>query len=124
MGTIQNNIGIVVTYDRDGSERAAFEEWRANLPDEEYNRWRSLAIGPVPTITNGDTVYYFIWSCDGSKQGWDTQQQGEQYLREFFRLFRYADSRHVSFGELSDFIVDPDDRDPFVIDQSLRELEG
>jgi hypothetical protein len=57
------------------------DAFRASLPEE----WRQLVIGPVGSVVNGYLSYAFL--PDGSKEGWDTSDRGDEYRRQFAALF-------------------------------------
>ena len=61
--------------------------FRNSLPPE----WQPLVVGPVPTVVNGDFTAVFL--PDGSKEGWSTSDEGDDYRRRFVELFasRYED---------------------------------
>ena len=99
MGTIIHDAVIVTAADYyPQPDIAAFRE---SLPDE----WQRLVIGPVQSITNGYLTYAFL--PDGSKEGWDTSDAGNEYRDQFAALFsfRYDDGSspfdvvRVSYGE-------------------------
>jgi hypothetical protein len=89
MGYIAHDAVLVTASDymegRDGWPDV--DAFRQSLPEE----WRSLVIGPVRSITNGYLSYAFL--PDGSKEGWDTSDQGDEYRQRFAALFlaRYSD---------------------------------
>ena len=91
MGYIAHDAVIVTVsdyvYGREMDPRPKLEAFRASLPEE----WRPLIIGPVPSLTNGYDTYVFL--PDGSKEGWDTSDQGDKYREEFLAIFspRYDD---------------------------------
>lgn len=76
------------------------DAYRASLPAD----WQALVVGPARSITNGYLTYAFL--PDGSKEGWDTSDQGDEYREQFAALFsfRYEDGSspfdvvHVRFG--------------------------
>ena len=63
------------------------EAFRQSLPEE----WRPLIIGPVQSVINGYVSFAFL--PDGSKEGWGTSDQGDEYRQRFADLFsaRYED---------------------------------
>jgi hypothetical protein len=76
------------------------EGFRESLPEE----WRPLVIGPVAGLVNDYLTYVFL--PDGSKEGWDISDQGDEFREQFTALFafRYEDGSspfdvvHVRFG--------------------------
>lgn len=70
--------------------------FRASLPPE----WQPLVVGPIPSVVNGDVTYAFL--SDGSKVGWDTDRDGNNYRRQFAALFAPSGFRpvFVQYGEL------------------------
>jgi hypothetical protein len=59
------------------------EAFRNSLPEE----WRALVVGPVESVVNGDHTVAFL--PDGSKEGWDKSDAGDEYRRRFLGLFPY-----------------------------------
>jgi hypothetical protein len=57
------------------------EAFRRSLPEE----WRPLLIGPVRSVTNGYLSFVFL--PDGSKEGWDVSDRGDEYRDRFAHLF-------------------------------------
>ena len=57
---------------------AAFRE---SLPDD----WRALVVGPVAAIVNG--FQWVIFLPDGSKEWWDTSDEGDVYREQFMAIF-------------------------------------
>lgn len=55
--------------------------FRANLPDE----WQQLVTGPHQAIVNGYVTWMFL--PDGSQEGWDTSDEGDEYRQQFADLF-------------------------------------
>ncbi len=80
MGYVAHDAVIVTTW-RDRSQWPDVEAFRQNLPDD----WRRLVIGPIPSVVNSDTTWVF--APDGSKSGWDTDRQGDEYRAQFVALF-------------------------------------
>lgn len=80
MGYMWHDAVLVVSNDMDDAFKAAFLLWREKLPVE----WQRLVIGPVMTVTNGYMNYAFL--PDGSKEGWETSEDGDRYRQEFFAL--------------------------------------
>lgn len=76
------------------------EAFRASLPRE----WQPLVVGPVRSIMNGYLTYAFL--PDGSKEGWETSNDGDKYREQFADLFAFSydggsspfDIAHVRFG--------------------------
>lgn len=82
---------IVVTaagYAMDGklsdTPRPNVEAFRESLPEE----WQRLVIGPVKSVMNDYQSFAFL--PDGSKEGWDASDQGDEYRQQFIDLFSFA----------------------------------
>ncbi|MFG1846711.1 hypothetical protein [Micromonospora carbonacea] len=105
MGYIAHDAIIVTTSDCRPGGLPDIDAFRASLPPE----FQPLVIGPVRSITNGYLSYVFL--PDGSKEGWDTSDDGDDYRARFVALFdqRYEDgSTHdqwigVRFGGAAEF---------------------
>lgn len=71
-----------------------FEAWREEQPEE----FRHLLIGPIPSVTNGYLT--FMLAPDGSKEGWDTSDIGDDLRGAFIELFaqNHIDCVEVRFG--------------------------
>ena len=67
-----------------GTRPADVDAFRQSLPEQ----WRSLVIGPVKSLTNGYSMFAFLW--DGSKEGWGTAEEGAAYRKQFLDLFSFA----------------------------------
>ena len=91
MGYIEHRVVIVTVSgyinDREHAPRSKVEAFRASLPEE----WQRLVIGPVPAVINGYDHYIFL--PDGSKEGWEASDRGDEYRRQFEEIFafRYED---------------------------------
>lgn len=57
------------------------DAFRDSLPEH----WRPLGIGPVPSLVNDYVTFVFL--PDGSKEGWDTSDDGDAYRKQFIELF-------------------------------------
>ena len=68
------------------ADRKKFEaelaDFRASLPDDS---WRALVVGPVESLTNGYAWLAFL--PDGSKEGWNLSDEGDQHRARFHELF-------------------------------------
>lgn len=85
MGYIAHD-AVIVTFGRHALDREWMpdvEAFRQSLPEE----WRPLVVGPVDSITNGYVTWMFL--PDGSKSGWDTDEQGDEYRQQFIDLFSF-----------------------------------
>lgn len=60
------------------------DAFRDSLPED----WQRLVIGPVPSLVNDYLTFVFL--PDGSKEGWDTSDQGDEYRKRFLDLFAHA----------------------------------
>jgi hypothetical protein len=85
---------VLVTSIIPGDRDPDMDAFRASLPEE----WRPLVVGPVRSITNGYGFYAFL--PDGSKEGWDTSDKGDEYREQFVALFAsgYFDVARVTYG--------------------------
>ena len=92
MGYFAHDAILAVAWE--GAE-VDIDAFRDSLPDE----WRPLVIGPIPAVVNFDEFYAFL--PDGSKEGWFTSHDGDEYRKRFVELFKnteYADIVSVRFG--------------------------
>lgn len=80
MGYVVHDAVIVTTW-RHSDQWPDVDAFRESLPEH----WRPLVVGPISSITNFDTTWFF--GPDGSKSGWDTDAEGERYRRQFEELF-------------------------------------
>lgn len=97
MGYFAHDAVIVTTNDYWPETLPNIEEFRESLPEE----WRPLVIGPVSGVVNGYITYAFL--PDGSKEGWDDSDLGDDYRRWFADLFKteergYPDKVSIRFG--------------------------
>ena len=95
MGYIKHDAVIVATNDYRPGGLPDVEAFRQSLPEE----WRRLVIGPVTAVANWTAFYAFL--PDGSKEGWDTSDEGDTYREQFRALFQktdYDDVVTTSFG--------------------------
>lgn len=100
MGHIVHDAVIVTRCDEFGGPLPDVAAFRASLPEF----WRPLVIGPIRSVANGYVSYAFL--PDGSKSGWDTDQEGVEYRERFVDLFsatwsdgtRIADVAGLRFG--------------------------
>lgn len=60
------------------------EAFRQSLPEG----WRHLVVGPVHSVVNSYQSFAFL--PDGSKEGWDTSDEGDAYRQRFIDLFSFA----------------------------------
>ena len=78
--------------------------FRDSLPDQ----WQRLVIGPIAALTNGTLFYTFL--PDGSKEGWELSDEGDQYRDAFRALFgSNATIASVAFGDEEPHITHLDD---------------
>jgi hypothetical protein len=90
VSTVRHNAIIVTAsgYVMDGAYADIpvpdVEGFRASLPES----WRRLVIGPVVTQLNG--YHNFAFLPDGSYDGWDESDLGDQYRQRFIDLFSFA----------------------------------
>lgn len=84
MGVIQHHAAVVVVYDHLMPEAEAavarvraFADELTKIAHGEMSQedWRSLVVGPFPTLVNGGATYVCL--PDGSKRGWDTASRGD-----------------------------------------------
>jgi hypothetical protein len=64
---------------------AALAEFRAALPGDD---WRALVVGPVVSVVN--QFEWVIFLPDGSKEWWDTSDEGDGYREQFLAIFPEA----------------------------------
>jgi hypothetical protein len=79
MGYIAHDAVMVTASDY--ADMPDVEAFRQSLPEE----WRPLVIGPIRSVINGYLNFAFL--PDGSKEGWDTSDQGDEYRQRFADLF-------------------------------------
>ena len=99
MGYIKHETVIVTTGI--GDDLPDIEAFRSSIPEP----FRPLIVGPVQSVTN--SYWTTVMLPDGSKEGWDTSDDGDEIRERFIALFgqRYADGSsvhavvHVQFGE-------------------------
>lgn len=60
------------------------EAFRQSLPEE----WRPLVVGPVTSVVNGYQSFAFL--PDGSNEGWEDSEKGDEYRERFAALFSFA----------------------------------
>lgn len=60
------------------------EAFRESLPEE----WRRLLVGPVQSVVNGYLSFAFL--PDGSKEGWEDSDLGDEFRQRFIDLFSFA----------------------------------
>ena len=89
MGYVRHNAVIVTAagyamegrYDAPAPDVDAF---RRSLPE----KWQHLVIGPVKSVINDYVTFAFL--PDGSKEGWEDSDLGDEYRRQFTALFSFA----------------------------------
>ena len=69
---------------RDDIPAVDLDAFRASLPED----WRRLVVGPVESIVNG--YYTAAFLPDGSKEDWDTSDDGIRYRDQFAALFSFT----------------------------------
>lgn len=57
------------------------EAFRNSLPEH----WRPLLVGPIPSVAND--YWTVLFAPDGSKEGWDTSDEGDAYRAKLMDLF-------------------------------------
>lgn len=100
MGYMKYEAVIVTTWFGREHTMPDMDAFRASIPED----FRRLVIGPVLTVTNGYYTYALL--PDGSKEGWDTSDLGNEIRQRFLDLFpeRYEDGSsrhcwvHVAYG--------------------------
>ncbi|MER7167254.1 hypothetical protein ABT336_14440 [Micromonospora sp. NPDC000207] len=94
MGYIAHD-AIIVTTDADCRPGGLpdINAFRASLPPP----FQPLVIGPVKSIVNDYVSYVFL--PDGSKEGWDTSDEGDDCRARFVALF---DQRYEEDGSTHD----------------------
>lgn len=83
MGYIAHDAVLVVTGDYRPGGLPDIDAFRESMPEN----FRQLVIGPVQSAANGEILYAFL--PDGSKEGWETSDEGEYWREEFRNLFTY-----------------------------------
>lgn len=88
MGYMRHNAIIVTAagYAMRGSGKDVpdVEAFRRSLPEQ----WQRLIIGPVESVVNDYQTFAFL--PDGSNEGWDESDQGDEYRKQFLGLFSFA----------------------------------
>lgn len=103
--------------------------FRKALPQE----FQQLLIGPIPGAINGD--YSVVFLPDGSKEGWETSDEGDRIRHRLVDLFNQFyedlstpfDVAEVRFGGDDWDLVhagDPRRRDPHVFDPRAEAEEN
>lgn len=100
MGYMKHEAVIVTTWFGQHDRMPDMDAFRASIPEQ----FRPLVIGPVLSVTNGYYTYALL--PDGSKEGWDDSDIGDEVRMAFLDLFpeRYSDGSsrhcwvHVAFG--------------------------
>lgn len=85
MGYVQHDI-VIVTFD----SYALDKDWMPDVPaflDAMPERLRSLVVGPVQSLVNGYITYVF--TSDGSKDGWPNSDEAAEWRRRFADLFSF-----------------------------------
>lgn len=91
MGYVTNRVVIVTVsgYQLE-SVQGKVEAFVADMAEE----YRHLVIGPIKSVVND--AYQYIFASDGSKDGWDTAIEADEYRDRFEELFDFAYSDHSS----------------------------
>ena len=92
MGYVAHDTVLIETV---GEEREArIVAFRESLPE----RWRTLLIGPIPGLVNSTSFWAFM--PDGSKEYWDTSDEGDVHREAFLSLLdeMRVDYVHVRWG--------------------------
>jgi hypothetical protein len=79
MGYMRHNAILVTAYDERFIEEAREQALRT-VPSTAF---KGLVSGPVASTTNG--YVSFLLAPDGSKEGWNTSEQGDTWRAEFIR---------------------------------------
>ena len=87
MGYYAHDTIAFQTVQDEAAERV--EAFRAALPET----WRRLIVGPVRGAANSAEFWAFL--PDGSKEGWDTSNEGDSYRAELIALLDEIDSDYV-----------------------------
>lgn len=84
MGYVAHDVVIVHTWRDEAADMV--DNFRAEMPEE----LRHLVVGPIPVVVNdGDS--YFLFAPDGSKEGWDTSDEADDWREKFIDLFKVHD---------------------------------
>jgi hypothetical protein len=98
MGHVHHHAILITFYDRAGSGLLAdvvcqLDDLREELPQN----FRPLLIGPIPSAANFDYSVAFL--PDGSKEGWDTSNEGDKIRKRLIDMFSdWADVIEVCYG--------------------------
>lgn len=87
MGYMRHNAIIVTAagYALEGRHDAPdVDAFRQSLPEQ----WQRLVIGPVKSVINDYQSFAFL--PDGSNEGWDDSDLGDEYRQRFIDLFSFA----------------------------------
>jgi hypothetical protein len=83
MGYIAHDAVLVVTESYREGGLPDLHAFRSQMPDD----LRRLVIGPVETAINSSFAYAFL--PDGSKEGWKTSDEADEWRDHFRDLFRF-----------------------------------
>lgn len=89
MGYIKHEVVYVITGTHRNGGLPDMDAFRASLPEE----FRQLVVGPVDSPVNGYIQYVLL--ADGSKEGWDTSDEGDEIRDRFLALFDSDDDEVV-----------------------------
>jgi len=78
MGYIAHDTILASTWKTE--QHDAITAFRDSLPE----KWQPLLVGPVPALVGGGSFWAFM--PDGSKEGWDTSNDGDLHRDAFVRL--------------------------------------
>ncbi len=76
--------GDVMRGERDGVPAPDVEAFRQSLPE----KWRRLVTGPVRSVMEDYVTFAFL--PDGSHEGWDDSNLGDELRQRFLDLFTFA----------------------------------
>jgi hypothetical protein len=92
MGYIKHDVIVVTGFPK--NDFPDIDLFKTQMPSELSH----LVIGPILTAINEDYSYCFF--PDGSKEGWDISNLGDEWREKFISLFSegYWDIVSVTFG--------------------------
>lgn len=97
MGYIAHDAVIVTTADFRPGGLPDMDAFRESMPEE----FRRLVIGPIDTAVNMTKCYVFL--PDGSKEGWATSYEGDEWREKFCALFNGSPDDVVAIRFGGDF---------------------
>lgn len=84
MGVIHRQMVICITYDMDSNDRTDLDKLVEENPGY---------FAKSPSLINGVMSYVMFW--DGSKEGWDISNKGDNLREKFFKLTKKLEHAHI-----------------------------